>query len=292
MKTPILNIDQFQTSEPLQGLYVNTFSNHIKLNKELLAKAHSHDFYLCVMFTEGTGTHEIDFNSYAINPGNIFFLKPGQTHYWKFKSNPKGFIFFHSKEFYEFKYLDHRLHSFPFFTSYQNPPILELAQVKIKGYERKFQKIYMEYNQNKFFKELKIVSLINSIYIDLTREYTLNIDIVTLFPPNYLKILENLEILINKNFYTEKFPKFYSNQLNITTKHLNRVIKETIGKTTSQLISERIMLEAKRIIVHSNDNLSNIANMLGFSDYAYFSKVFKIKTGLTPINFRKKYINK
>ena len=292
MKTPILNIDQFQKDKPLNGLYVNSFSNHIKLNKELLHKAHSHDFYLCVLFTEGTGTHEIDFNSYAINPGKVFFLKPGQTHFWKFKTKPKGFIFFHSQEFYELKFLDHRLYSFPFFTSYQNPPILELVQDKIKGYEIKFQEIYIEYNQNKLYKELKIVSLINSVYIDLTREYTSNSNLAPLFSPNYLKILENLEILINKNFYFQKLPKFYSNKLNISTKHLNRVIKETIDKTTSQLISERIMLEAKRLMVHSDDTLSNIANILGFSEYAYFSKVFKSKTGLTPLKFRKKYIHK
>ncbi len=292
MKTPILNIDQFQKYKPLNGLYVNSFSNHIKLNKKLLHKAHSHDFYLCVLFTEGTGTHEIDFNSYPINPGKIFFLKPGQTHFWKFKTNPEGIIFFHSQEFYEIKFLDHRLKAFPFFTSYQNPPFLELVQEKIKGYEEKFQDIYNEYKQNNFFKELKTVSLINSLYIDLTREYTSNSNLETLFSSNYLKILENLEILINNNFYSQKLPKFYSNHLNITTKHLNRVIKETIGKTTSQLISERIILEAKRLIVHSDNNLSNIAITLGFSDYAYFSKVFKSKTGLTPINFRKKYSNK
>ena len=292
MKTPVLNIDQFHNSKPLNGLYVNSFSNHIKLNKDLLNKPHSHDFYLCVIFTEGTGTHEIDFNSHAINPGKIFFLKPGQTHFWKFKAKPEGFIFFHSQEFYEIKFLDHRLKAFPFFTSYQNPPFLELVQEKIKGYEEKFQDIYNEYKQNNFFKELKTVSLINSLYIDLTREYTSNSNLETLFSSNYLKILENLEILINNNFYSQKLPKFYSNHLNITTKHLNRVIKETIGKTTSQLISERIILEAKRLIVHSDNNLSNIAITLGFSDYAYFSKVFKSKTGLTPINFRKKYSNK
>jgi AraC-like DNA-binding protein len=241
------------------------------------------------MFTEGSGTHEIDFNSYTINPGKVFFLKPGQTHFWKFDTKPEGFIFFHSQEFYEMKFLDHALSSFPFFYSHQNPPLLELSQKRLNELKLKFEEIYAEYQQNKLLRELKIINLINSIYIELTREYITDINIENLVSSNYSKILENLENLINTNFYREKLPNFYANQLNITTKHLNRIVKQTINKTTSQLISERILLEAKRLIVHSNNNLANIADTLEFSDYAYFSKFFKSKTGTTPMNFKKKY---
>ncbi|OUR94256.1 AraC family transcriptional regulator [Flavobacteriales bacterium 34_180_T64] len=289
MKIPVLKINQFQESKSINDLYINSFSNHIQLNKNLLNKPHSHNFYLCILFTEGTGTHEIDFNSYTINPGKVFFLKPGQTHFWKFDIKPEGFIFFHSKEFYELKFLDHRLNSFPFFYSYQNPPLLELSKKKLNELKLKFQEVYIEYLQENILRELKIINLINNIYIELTRAYTADINLEKLVSPNYFKILENLEKSVNKHFYTEKLPKFYANQLNITTKHLNRVVKKTINKTTSQLISERILLEAKRLIVHSDNNLASIANTLEFSDYAYFSKFFKSKIGFTPMDFRKKY---
>src|SRR5690606_10427345 len=160
----------------------------------------------------------------------------------------------------------------------QNPPVLELPKKKLNKLELKFQEVYKEYHQNKFLRNLKIINLINSIYIQLARAYTIDINIEKLVSPNYSKILEHLEKLINTHFYTEKLPKLYASQLNITTKHLNRVVNETINKTTSQLISERILLEAKRLIVHSEDNLANIARTLEFSDYAYFSKFFKSKT--------------
>ena len=289
MKTPVLKIDQFLNSNLLNDLYVNSFSNHIQLNNELITKPHSHNFYLCVLFTEGSGKHEIDFNTYTINPGKVFFLKPGQTHFWKFDTKPEGFIFFHSQAFYEIKFLDHKLSAFPFYYSYQNPPVLELTKKEWQSLQSKFQETYTEYQQNKLFRELKIITLINSIYIDLTRAYTADINTTTLCSSNYLNILEQLENLINKHFYAEKLPRFYANSLNITTKHLNRVVKETVNKTTNQLISERILLEAKRLLVHSDENLANVANRLEFSDYAYFSKFFKSKTGITPMDFRKKY---
>jgi len=289
MKIPVLNINQFEESAPLNDVYINSFSNHIQRNKDLINKPHSHNFYLCVLFTEGKGTHEIDFNSYSINPGKVFFLKPGQTHFWKFETQPQGFIFFHSQEFYELKFLEHKLHSFPFFYSSQNPPVLELAPKKLYELNLKFQEAYTEYLQNNLLRELKIVNSINNIYIELTRIYTVDINLEKLNSQNYSNILEALENLINAHFYSQKFPKFYADKLNITTKHLNRVVNKTLNKTTSQLISERIILEAKRLIVHSQDNLANIANTLEFSDYSYFSKFFKSKTGMTPLDFRKKY---
>ncbi|WP_111309809.1 helix-turn-helix domain-containing protein [Confluentibacter sediminis] len=289
LKIPVLNINQFKESIPLQEVYINSFSNHIQLNKHLINKPHSHNFYLCVLFTEGTGTHEIDFNSYNIHPGKVFFLKPGQTHFWKFETKPEGFIFFHSQEFYELKFLEHTLHSFPFFYSYQNPPVLELTPEKLSELNVKFHEAYTEYLQNNLLRELKLVNLLNNIYIELTRAYTVDINLEKLYSPSYSNILENLETLINMHFHKEKLPKFYADKLSITTKHLNRVVKKTINKTTSQLISERIMLEAKRLIVHSHDNLANIAYTLEFSDYPYFSKFFKSKTGMTPLDFRKKY---
>lgn len=288
MKTTVLNIDQFKNSKVLKDVYVNTFSQHINLNQDLINKPHSHNFYLCVLFTEGTGTHEIDFNSYSINPGKVFFLKPGQTHFWKFDTEPKGFIFFHSQEFYEMTFVNHRLNNFPFFYSYQNPPVI-LLKSNHHDLQKKFKDLYQEYVDSEIFRNLKIVNIINDIYIDLTREYTSELDLSNNSHSSYLHILENFEHLLDQSYDKQKLPKFYADKLNISTKHLNRVVKETINKTTNQMISDRVILEAKRLIVHSNSSLSNISETLEFSDYAYFSKYFKSRTGITPMNFKKKY---
>jgi AraC-like DNA-binding protein len=240
------------------------------------------------MFTKGTGVHEIDFNSYKIKQGRVFFLKPGQVHHWKFFTEPEGFIFFHSKEFYEMHYVLHELKTFPFYYSYQNPPLLDISDID-QEVKFKFQNLYKEYTASSPLKELTIVNRMTDIYITLTRQYTVDIDLTDYSHPGYLKILENLENLLEEHYENEKLPKFYAAQLNVTTKHLNRVVKETLDKTTNQLISERVILEAKRLICHSNNSLFSIAEILGFNDYAYFSKYFKTKTGINPIDFQKNY---
>ena len=287
MKTPVLDIDQFKRTVLADEVYVNRFSDHLKSNKSLIIRPHSHNFYLCVVFTEGSGIHEIDFNMYDINPGSVFFLKPGQTHSWKFDEQPQGYIFFHSKAFYEMYSLVHRLEIFPFYYPYQNVP-----QIRIDfkdEVQALFEDLLDEYVNTRLLRELKLLNGINSIYIQLTRMFTSAIDLSNYSKSGYFKILEQLEQAIHSYFEHEKSPRFYADLLHITPRHLNRVVHETLDKTTTQLIADRVILEARRLIVHSERSLSEIAEGLGFSDYAYFSRYFKSNTGLSPLAFKKKY---
>jgi AraC-like DNA-binding protein len=82
-----------------------------------------------------------------------------------------------------------------------------------------------------------------------------------------------------------KFPSEYASLLNITERHLNRITKTCLNKTPTELISDRVILEAKRMFIHSNYNIAEVAGELGYFDSSYFSKLFKKKTKLTPKQF-------
>lgn len=286
---PILNIKQFNQEETQLNFYSNVLSTHLKKNEKIIHKAHKHDFYLCVLFTKGTGIHEIDFNSYTVNPGSVFFLKPGQVHSWLFKSPPEGFIFFHTQEFYDFYFSSKSLSQFPFYYSYKNPPNLQLKTTELAIIESRFKEINKESNSNHIYKKQKIASLLNVTYIDLSRIYSTEIKSRKVISSTYLETLEALEILIEEFYKKEKSALFYANKLNITTKHLNRITKSSINKTTSELISERIILEAKRLLIHSKNTLSLVSETLGYEDYAYFSRIFKLKTKSTPKEFKRQF---
>ncbi len=218
-----------------------------------------------------------------------FFLKPGQTHSWQFDQPPKGYIFFHTPDFYEFYFLNKKLTQFPFYYSLKNPPYLTLSAHELLHIETRFKEINTEYYQNLSYKKQKLASLINLTYIDLTRLYASFESQKSILSPSYLQTLQTLESIIEDFYKTEKSAKFYAQKLNISSKHLNRIAKATLNKTTTEIIIERILLEAKRLIVHSKNSLTNIAEILGYDDYAYFSKLFKSKTKITPLEFRKKY---
>lgn len=290
MKTiPILNIAQFDEEESLEDFYSNDLKKHLTKNEKIIYKPHKHDFFLCILFSKGSGIHEIDFNTYAIEPGSVFFLMPGQTHYWKFDSEPEGYIFFHSQDFYEFYFWNKKLQQFPFYYTYNNPPNLIVPPNKRLLLESRFKEINLEYYQNSIYNKQKIASLINLVYIDLSRFYVGPETAHSGFSPAYLNTLTALENTIERFFKTEKSARFYANRLGYTSKHLNRITKTTLNKTTTDLITERVILEAKRLIVHSENTLSIIAENLGYEDYAYFSRVFKLKTNTTPLAFKKDY---
>lgn len=286
-KIPIVDIQHLSKIEYLNDFNVNLLSSHLEENNETSASFHKHNFFFCVLFTKGRGTHKIDFDTYSIEPGSVFFLKPGQTHYWEFEIPPEGYIFSHTQDFYENPYLNEKLNQFPFYRSNKNPPSLILSQQETDNLKPRFEELMNEYYNNSVYKKSKIFSLINLIYIGLSRLYISLDKSVKIVSPINMKIITKLEVAIEAHYKDEKLPRFYANKLFVTTKHLNRVIKTSLNKTTTDLIIERVVLEAKRLMVYSENSLTTISYILGYQDYAYFSRLFKRKTGISPKKFIK-----
>ena len=286
---PILNIELFEEAKTDNDFYCNTLSQHLLKNKELVSKAHKHDFYLCVYISKGSGVHEIDFNKYDIKDGSIFILRPGQIHHWEFYTEPKGYIFIHTHSFYDLFFTHSNLDQFPFYYSDKNTPCLYLNDSSAKSFDVHFKQLYNEYLARLPFKGQRLHSLVNLLYIDIARKYAINEKIEFHPSVHYVRLLKKLEKLIEADYKKEKSVEYYANKLNISSKHLNRVVKITLDKTTSDLINERIILEAKRLLIHSTYNLNELAELLGYKDYAYFSRVFKQRTKYTPSDFKKNY---
>jgi AraC-like DNA-binding protein len=80
--------------------------------------------------------------------------------------------------------------------------------------------------------------------------------------------------------------KDYADRLAVHVNHLNKVLKENIGKTTTDIISSRIVQEAKILLKQTDWNISEIAYSLGFEEVAHFSNFFKRQTETAPIKFR------
>ena len=101
------------------------------------------------------------------------------------------------------------------------------------------------------------------------------------------KVLLQEVITINR---VESDNDLTGSKLNISEKHLNRIVKNCLNKTSSSLIQERVILEAKRMLMHSELNVTEISVALGFNESSYFIRFFKKKTGVTPMGFLNLYI--
>jgi len=86
-----------------------------------------------------------------------------------------------------------------------------------------------------------------------------------------------------------KTPAEYAESLHITPAYLNEVVKDTTGYPVSYWIHNEIVLEAKRMLFYTEQSVKEIAHILGYVDVAYFIRLFKKRTQITPLQFRQKY---
>jgi AraC family transcriptional activator of pobA len=281
LKLPIYKIQNFEQAKHEPDFYANDFVSHIT-HHHFATTPHKHDFYLTVLFTKGSGTHEIDFNIYDIKPGSVFMMLPGQMHNWKFSKVTDGYVFFHTKDFYNLGFTKANVNAYPFFQSLHNTPIINLKKKDAIKLESLFKELVMEHQHQAHLKFEKIHALVNLIYVELSRHYFPTMQISN---ESYLTKIRSLENLIDQYFKTKKYPSEYAGLMNLSEKHLNRMSKECLNKTTTELIAERIVLEAKRLLIHSNQTVSEIANELGYEDNSYFSRFFKKHAGQSPLQF-------
>lgn len=101
-------------------------------------------------------------------------------------------------------------------------------------------------------------------------------------------VAKSFKQLLEKNYRTSKSPSGYADHLNISTSYLNECVKNTTGYSVSQHIQNRVVLEAKRMLYHSDKSVKEISFQLGYEDYPYFTRIFTKATGMSPLSFRNK----
>jgi AraC-like DNA-binding protein len=284
---PVYSIKEFGHESHEHDFYANILPRHLK-HHHFVQAAHKHDFYLTVLFTKGTGTHEVDFIDYKVRPGSVFFLSPGQMHNWILSDDIDGYIFFHTKEFYDLHYQYRHISDLPFFSSIYNSPLLTISPAAMRGMIPLFEELIMEHRSSKLLKNPKICSLIDLLYIDLARMYS-PVKQAREAQIGYMEKFRQLESLIDRHFKEMKSPSGYASMMNVTTRHLNRICKTCVNRTLSEIILDRIILEAKRMLVQPGHTIIEVANELGIFDQSYFTRIFKKSTGDTPLKFAGKY---
>ena len=103
-------------------------------------------------------------------------------------------------------------------------------------------------------------------------------------------IIRKLIDAVEQHFQHKHRPADYAKLLNVTVKTLNRTAKQHLAKTVSDMISERIITQAKHELFLNDKPIKEIALELGFHDVAYFSRVFKVQTGVSPDGYRKSLV--
>ncbi|QHS59864.1 helix-turn-helix domain-containing protein [Chitinophaga agri] len=268
-------------------IQISRFAPYLSVH-ENLREAHKHNFYHVTLFTKGAGTHTIDFKTFTVKPYQIYFMIPGQVHGWQFEGEVDGYIINFSVSFLQslLQKPDY-LEQFPFFSGDVEESVIDLPESLHGPVTAIFEDLISEREQRARLSVDMIQVLMLQLFIRIGR-VSFERSPVQTNTYNYI-LLKNFQKLIEKNYTTLKLPKDYAELLFITPNHLNALCTSTLGASAGELIRNRIILEAKRLLVNKDSTITEIAYQLGFADNSYFTKFYKKYTGQTPEEFRKSF---
>lgn len=257
------------------------------IDQYLPRRPHRHTFYQVLFIEKGSGSHKIDFLEHQISAPVIYFLAPGQVHDLSItdKDSLGYLINFNIDFFNSFLNKSQCIDQLPIFSFNRSISHYKIHKDDYENFKYIFLKIKNIYTENvKNSENLLRIYLLELFYTisnkinDNTEE---NINIT-----NQKNLIYRFEKLVEENYTTERYPKFYADKLAITANYLNFICKNVSGKTAGEIIRNRIILEAKRLLINSEFSISQISFQLGFEDNSYFTKFFKTNAESSPSEFR------
>ena len=236
---------------------------------------HLHGFYEIIWFQKGSGTHYVDFNQYAIAPGTIIFISPGQIHSFDTKHDQEGYVLKICAELFD--------------------DFVSLSCVTVQDKDSAALEMLIGAMQEELKKEDSLGhrealhALVKLFVIMVRRSYAeINPTAPNPHKVSYKAFL-NFRKLIEENYCRLHTVKDYASLLNVSSKTLTLYVNECSKYSPLELINNRIILEAKRLLRYSVLSVKEIAFRLGFEDPSYFAKFFKRLVKQSPADYRESF---
>lgn len=279
---------RFRQNAPLQ-IEVVPIDSLTKVNKAHLITPHRTNFYHVFLFENCQPTHYVDFEKIKIQPYTLLFIDKDRVHQFDQLLNYEGRILIFTEDFFsDTKFLRSSI----LFNDLSNQATIKLNQQSLKRFISICDNITEELSMpNDDTKQIVLKNHLHNFLLLAEREKLqqgfeevkkgVDLDYTLLFRD-----------LLETNFTKLKAVNDYSSQLFISEKRLGQATSKVLGKNPKEIINERILLEAKRLLVYSHLSIKEIGQELGFEDPAYFVRYFKKNTETTPVEFRERYLSK
>ncbi|WP_235856385.1 helix-turn-helix domain-containing protein [Flagellimonas oceanensis] len=239
------------------------------------------EFFEIVWLRDEEALHEPQHSFETLRGDWIYLIPPYRVHQLN-KAGKKGVLISFKRELLEGDLKEFLLDVFRMFNIQGEFSCLQVNEQASHGLASVFDLLMEEYEREG--EQLVMLKALLKVFllklIQLKEEHFTKQDI------NEKRVYEFM-LLLEMNYLEERTAEFYAGNLGISAKRLNQVLKEKLNKTAMQLIHDRIVLEAKRQIIHSENTIKEIGFNLEFKDRSYFSRFFKQHSGQTPQEFQK-----
>lgn len=287
-------IKKIQFNESLNlKIEVVSLEKLISINKFGLVTPHRTNFYHIFLFENCSPTHFVDFEPIKIQPYTLLFIDKDRVHQFDPVSRYEGRVLIFTDDFFCTTETDTKfLRSSILFNDLTDKATLTLTKKELERFKILCDNITEEVRlPTDNSKHILLRNLLQNFLLLAEREKRkqgfsefkkgADLDYTLLFRD-----------LLETHFAKLKAVSRYASQLFISEKRLGQATAKILGKTPKEIINDRVLLEAKRLLVHSNASIKEIGQELGFEDPAYFVRYFRKNTGTTPLEFREKNFNK
>lgn len=252
------------------------FPDPLMLNPK---ESHRHDHEELWIITHGNPEHSVDFQSEVLEAPVIVYVAQGKVHSLIPDQHTRGWLIRYRSDFipqsrFNFYSGFSEKMLYPLSHDYCSTTLHSLSEIMLKE--------SMEAEPDYQVLRHLLSAILAKLEKDARTEYlnetgAANPRLITF--NNFLKILED-------NFHRPEGAAFYAEKLNMTARNLNLITQASFGKTATEIIETRKLIEARRLLLNSEKSVSEIGFELGYNEKSYFTRVFKKRTGVTPTEFR------
>jgi AraC family transcriptional regulator, transcriptional activator of pobA len=253
---------------------------------------HRHNYYSVIWSLTATGKHIIDFNEYEIFPNSIFFVNPDQVHQIITDAKPTGFVILFTPEFLEKNSIRpdfiSNLRLFQKFDETAALPLNEKMTENLLKFAGQMNEAFLSSDE---FAMESIGAYLKLFLIECNGHCSLHSNTNTQSVEVEKSLVKNFKALVEKNHFQWHQVKDYADKLNVTPNYLNEVIKSAINISAKDFIQNRLVIEAKRMVVFTEKSSKEIGYNLGFEDPSHFSKFFKSQSGQSLLDFKRSIVS-
>ena len=257
----------------------NSYFDHIQRN----------NYYSLIWLTQGKGKVKADFSEYDFQENSLFAFSPYQPFMLSSDKTLGGIALqFHPDFFCIHKHQAEVACNGVLFNNIYNPPFITVDENSASTFGMLMNQMKTEMQNPALAQYELLISYLKIFLITASRQKTeqepKSLQAVSAFKEPF--ILQNLKDAIEKDFKTKHSASDYAKALNISAGALAKITKTHFNKTLTDLISERIIIEAKRELYLTNKAVKEIAYELGYQDEYYFSRFFKTNADISPQMYR------
>jgi len=263
---------------------------YLDFEHDLAARLQAQNYkeFIKVVFVKAGGHAVIDFKEYQLDQDALFFVNAGQYH--QFDDNCSGTMLYYNRDFYCIEIHDKEVAcDRVLFHNVYEIPVVWMDGGTSKSMQSLFNEIKTELDNDDSSMEEMLRILLKQIIIKSTRiwkqEHLVNTDEAR----QEVEFSRSFSQMVEWNYTKHHTVAEYADMLNISPKALNKRITRYSNTTPNDIIKNRIILEAKRLLVHTSLSVKEIGYKLGYDDPSYFIRLFSKQAKASPQSFRTQY---